>query len=83
MKTMLKRERITMPWDIRRALEGADATADYNARPAYQRNDYLGWIERAKRPDTRQKRLRQMLRELRQGGIYMNMPHAPSRKASQ
>jgi [protein-PII] uridylyltransferase len=32
--------------------------AAYDARPPYQRNDYLGWINRAKQDDTRQKRLR-------------------------
>ena len=68
--------------DIRRALADSGLTADYNRRPAYQRNDYLGWIERAKRADTREKRMRQMLRELKTGGVYMNMPHPPSRKES-
>jgi hypothetical protein len=28
----------------------------YAERPPYQRSDYLGWIDRAKRPDTRAKR---------------------------
>jgi predicted amino acid-binding ACT domain protein len=51
--------------------------AAYDARPPYQRNDYLGWINRAKRDDTRQKRLRQMLAELRAGEGYMNMPWRP------
>ncbi len=50
----------------------------YEARPAYQRNDYLGWITRAKRPETRSKRLHQMLDELAQGGVYMGMRHNPS-----
>lgn len=47
--------------------------AAYDARPDYQRNDYLGWIARAKRPETRQKRLNQMLYELALGSVYMNM----------
>jgi uncharacterized protein YdeI (YjbR/CyaY-like superfamily) len=51
--------------------------AAYDARPPYQRNDYLGWINRAKRDDTKQKRLRQMLAELRAGEGYMNMPWRP------
>ncbi|MBZ9748039.1 YdeI/OmpD-associated family protein [Mesorhizobium sp. CO1-1-7] len=33
----------------------------------------MGWIGRAKRPDTRRKRLDQMLDELERGGVYMNM----------
>ncbi|HSH04861.1 MAG TPA: YdeI/OmpD-associated family protein, partial [Anaerolineae bacterium] len=45
-----------------------------------QQNDYLGWINRAKRPATKQKRLNQMLDELEQGGVYMKMDHPPSKK---
>ena len=47
----------------------------YRARPPYQRNDYLGWIARAKLPATRQKRLQTMLRELRSRSGYMNLPY--------
>ena len=53
---------------------------DYEARPFYQRNDYLAWIARAKRAETRARRLAQMLDELEEGGVYMRMAHAPSRK---
>ena len=67
-----------MPAFVRRALAARRLTRVYNARPAYQRNDYLGWIARAKRPETRHKRLDQMLDELKRGGVYMNMPHKPS-----
>ena len=69
-----------MPEDVRAELQDANLLADYNARPFYQRNDYLGWIGRAKQPATRQKRIAQMLDELRAGGVYMHMQHAPSRK---
>ena len=69
-----------MPSDVQMALEVAGVLGDYEARPAYQRNDYVGWITRAAREDTRQKRIDQMLAELRAGGVYMNMPHPPSRK---
>ena len=47
--------------------------AAYRARPPYQRNDYLGWIDRAKRPETKARRLQQMLDELEQGDVYMKM----------
>jgi len=47
--------------------------AAYRARPPYQRNDYLGWIDRAKRPQTKARRLQQMLDELEQGDVYMKM----------
>lgn len=71
--TGLKRVLNPMPDLIRAALAERGLTTAYDARPDYQRNDYLGWIGRAKRPDTRQKRLDQMLDELQRGGVYMNM----------
>lgn len=74
------RERHHIPNDIAAALKNSGLRADYNARPAYQRNDYIGWINRAKTSETRIKRLEQMLTELAQGGIYMGMEHKASRK---
>ncbi len=71
----LKRVRQSMPAFVRQALVDHKMTDAYRARPAYQRNDYLAWIKRAKRPETRQKRLRQMLEELERGNRYMNTPH--------
>ncbi|MEQ1900754.1 MAG: YdeI/OmpD-associated family protein [Devosia sp.] len=62
-----------MPPDIEMALRSSGVMEDYRARPAYQQNDYVGWIVRSKRPETREKRLRQMLDELAAGGIYMHM----------
>jgi uncharacterized protein YdeI (YjbR/CyaY-like superfamily) len=67
-----------MPGDVRRVLEQRGLMQAYDERPAYQRNDYLGWIARAKRAETRTKRLNQMLDELARGGVYMNMKHSPS-----
>lgn len=67
-----------MPEDIARLLGERGLRQDYDARPAYQRNDYLAWIGRAKRPETRMKRIDQMLNELEMGGVYMKMRHAPS-----
>lgn len=71
--TGLKRALNPMPEEIRAALTERGLMAAYQARPDYQKNDYLGWIARAKRPDTGQKRLDQMLDELQRGGVYMNM----------
>lgn len=68
-----------MPDDVRAELEERDLMAAYEERPFYQRNDYLAWIGRAKRLETREKRLRQMLDELERGGVYMGMDHPPSR----
>ena len=69
-----------MPQFVEDALVSSQLMDAYAARPAYQQNDYIGWIERAKRPETRQKRLAQMLDELRRGGVYMKMDHPPSRR---
>jgi uncharacterized protein YdeI (YjbR/CyaY-like superfamily) len=49
--------------------------AAYRRRPPYQQNDYIGWITRAVRPATQQKRLAQMLEELAQGTSYMKMAY--------
>ncbi len=70
---VLQRKINPMPDEVREALLQGGLMQAYEARPAYQRNDYLGWIARAKRPDTRKKRLDVMLDELRRGGVYMNM----------
>jgi uncharacterized protein YdeI (YjbR/CyaY-like superfamily) len=66
-----------MPADVRRALVARRLLAAYRARPPYQRNDYVGWITRAKRPETRAKRLAQMLEELADGELYMKMRWSP------
>jgi uncharacterized protein YdeI (YjbR/CyaY-like superfamily) len=62
-----------MPDDIRYALTEHNVMQAYRDRPPYQQNDYVGWITRSKLPATREKRLRQMLDELRAGGVYMHM----------
>lgn len=64
-----------MPDYVEEALEQHDLRGAFEQRPPYQRNDYLGWIARAKRPDTRAKRLAQMLDELHAGDRYMKMPY--------
>lgn len=69
-----------MPEDIAELLATRRLRGAYDDRPAYQRNDYLGWINQAKRPDTRNRRISQMLRELEAGGVYMGMRHRPSRR---
>lgn len=77
---MAKRPTHSMPADVREAIDEGGVGTAYRDRPAYQRNDYLGWIAGAKRDETRMKRLRQMIAELKQGGVYMGMRHAPSAK---
>lgn len=78
---MLQRKQQPMPDFVRDALQQASVVDDYNARPAYQRNDYLMWINAGHQHATKQRRLAQMIDELKQGGVYMNMDHPASRKA--
>jgi uncharacterized protein YdeI (YjbR/CyaY-like superfamily) len=69
-----------MPAFVRSALDERGLLAAYRQRPPYQRNDYLGWINRAKRIETKLKRLQQMLDELERGDAYMGMDYvAPAR----
>jgi len=53
----LQRSRNPMPEFVRRALDERGLTNDFYQRPAYQQNDYLGWITRVKRQETKEKRL--------------------------
>lgn len=76
----LRRPRHEMPGFVRDALIEHDLMAEYQRRPAYQQNDYIGWITRAKRPATQMKRLEQMLDELRRGDVYMKMAYIPRRR---
>lgn len=75
-----KRERHPMPEDVLNALEHENLFEAYGSRPPYQQNDYIGWISDAKREETRQKRIVQMLDELRRGDRYMKMPFRPRTK---
>lgn len=77
---MAKRPVQPMPDDVRAELEGTGLLELYEERPFYQRNDYLGWIGRAAKLETRRRRIEQMLDELAQGGVYMGMNHPPSRR---
>lgn len=71
-----------MPTFMQEALALRGLTDAYAARPPYQRNDYIGWIMRAKLPATQQKRLAQMLDELDAGDRYMNMPYHGGRRGA-
>ena len=74
-----RRPRHPMPAFVREALIDNGLMGLYRERPPYQQNDYVGWIASAKREETRQKRLAQMLDELRQGDLYMKMEYRPAR----
>lgn len=66
-----------MPEFVSAALDLRGLREAYDVRPPYQRNDYLGWINRAKREDTKKGRLAVMLRELEAGTGYMGMEWRP------
>lgn len=70
---MPPRPRLAMPDFIHDALIKRRLMDAYLARPPYQRDDYIGWITRARLTATRQKRLKQMLAELKKGNVYMKM----------
>lgn len=72
-KSTLKRDINPMSKDVRALLIKHGLMELYKARPPYQQNDYLGWIARAKLEATKQKRIDQMLNELRRGDRYMKM----------
>jgi hypothetical protein len=76
----LKRPIQRMPAFVRKALTARRLTSAFRSRPAYQRNDYLGWITAAQREPTQHKRLQQMLAELANGRVYMNMKWNPARR---
>ena len=69
----LTRDKQPMADFVREELDARRLMDKYRERPAYQRNDYLMWINQAERDTTKQKRLYQMLEELEGGGLYMNM----------
>ncbi len=77
---MMKRATQEMPPDIQDELEERGLLELCAARPFYQRNDYMAWIGRAIRQETRSKRIEQMLDELATAGVYMKMDHPPSRR---
>lgn len=74
---MPPRPRYPMPDFFRDALNARGLMNAYRSRPRYQQNDYIGWINRAKGAETKQKRLNQMLDELEKGGVYMRMKWNP------
>jgi len=69
----MKRDIYPVPDDVLNLLRERGLLDAYHARPPYQQNDYIGWIGRAKRPDTREKRIGVMLAELEAGNLYMRM----------
>lgn len=78
-RSRLKRPLYAMPDFVRAALVQRRLLEAYRSRPAYQQNDYIGWITRGKQKETQDKRLTQMLDELGRGDTYMKMAFHPKR----
>ena len=74
---MPTRPRYPMPDFFRDVLNAHELMDAYLSRPPYQQNDYIGWIQRAKLESTQQKRLNQILDELKKGNVYMKMKWNP------
>lgn len=78
----LTRPHYPLPSFVKDALLSHGLMDAYQRRPAYQQNDYIGWITRAKQEETRAKRLRQMLEELEAGDRYMRMAYTPKQQTN-
>ena len=73
----LKRALQPMPDFVRCSLNERGLMDAFEARPPYQRNDYLWWINDAKQQATKERRLSKMLAELEAGLGYMGMDWFP------
>lgn len=71
--TPSKNKTIPMRQEIKKILEKEKLMDKFKQRPFYQKRDYLNWVLQAKQEKTKQKRLNQMLEELRAGDAYMGM----------
>lgn len=76
-KNLQQMSRHAMPGFVRKALEKRALVDAFRDRPAYQQNDYLGWIADAKLQALKDKRLAQMLDELAKGDAFKGAPYAP------
>ena len=77
---MSPRPRHPMPDFVREALKEYGLGRACEVRSSYKRNDYLGWIARAKREEARRRHLAQMLDEFRRGDVYRKKPWGDERK---
>lgn len=75
-----RRPRQPMPDLIRQALLDKGLMPAFLARPPYQQNDYIGWVNRAVQKSTKEKRIGQMISELKKGDVYMKMEYKPKTK---
>jgi hypothetical protein len=77
MKAQGFKRALVMPGFVKSALGARKLAEAYEARPDYQKSDYLLWIEKAPLMAGKRKRLDQMLDELEKGNVYMGEPWTP------
>jgi hypothetical protein len=65
--TVLDRAAVTYPADLLSALRAVGATRDFNALPPGRRNFIVRRIDEAVKPETRQKRIRDAVKEAQLG----------------
>ena len=66
-----------VPGYVKTALAKHKLVDAFRARPEYQRNDYVTWLEAVKLNEQRQQRLAQFISELEKGDVYMGEPWSP------
>jgi len=77
MKAQGLQRALVMPGFVKAALSARKLRDAYEARPEYQRTEYLNWIDKAPLMAGKRKRLDQMLDELDKGNVYMGEPWSP------
>lgn len=76
------RGRKPIPGFVKTALAKHKLDEAFRARPDYQRDDYLTWLDGARLPEQRQQRLTQFLEELGKGDVFMGQPWSPPKPAT-
>lgn len=76
-KPGLKRQIHPMPDYVKRAIEERGLMDDYEKRPAYQKNDYIGWINQAMLKETKEKRLKLLSSQIYPNTYRLAQPNAP------
>jgi uncharacterized protein YdeI (YjbR/CyaY-like superfamily) len=64
---ILREDVSSVPDDLVQALEEADAWLAFENWPSSQKKQYLYWLESAKRPETREKRIRAIVKKAKRG----------------
>lgn len=63
-------KKFDLPAEYETVLKSRGVLDDYRKRPYYQQKGWIQWIELAKQPETKQKRIEKMIQEIEEGS-YM------------